>query len=69
MAGAVRNAHHLLELPLEEALRMASLYPAGFLGMDDVRGRVRDGYCADLVLLDDDLAVTRTWVGGHMAVH
>ena len=69
MAGAVRNAHHLLDLPLEEALRMASLYPAGFLGMDDVRGRIRDGYCADLVLLDDDLAVTRTWVGGHMAIH
>ena len=64
MAAAVRNTHHLLGQPLEEALRMASLYPAGFLGMDDRRGRIAAGYCADLVLLDGDLNVCRTWVAG-----
>lgn len=69
MAGAVRNTHNLLDLPLEEALRMASLYPAEFLGMSNVRGRIRAGYRADLVLLDDDLNVRRTWIGGELAVH
>ena len=53
-------------LPLEEALRMASLYPAAFLGMEDQRGRIVEGYCADLVLLDDDLKVLCTWIDGAM---
>jgi N-acetylglucosamine-6-phosphate deacetylase len=69
MAAAVRNTVSLLKQPLPEALRMASLYPAGFLGLDDRRGRIAPGYCADLVLLDADLKVQRTWIGGHMALH
>jgi N-acetylglucosamine-6-phosphate deacetylase len=32
--------------------------------MDDRRGRIAAGYCADLVLLDGDLNVCRTWVAG-----
>jgi N-acetylglucosamine-6-phosphate deacetylase len=64
MAAAVRNCVHLLELPLEESLRMASLYPASFLGLDDQLGRVAPGYRADLTLLRPDLSVLATWVGG-----
>ena len=69
MAAAVRNTHAWLDQPLEEALRMASLYPAEYLGMGDIRGRIAAGYCADLVLLDADLAVRRTWIGGQMSRH
>jgi N-acetylglucosamine-6-phosphate deacetylase len=69
MAAAVRNTVALLGQPLEEALRMASLYPAAFLGLDGQRGRIAPGYCADLVLLDNDLKVRRTWIDGQMAVH
>ena len=64
MATAVRNAVGMLGLPLEEAARMASLYPAQFLRIDDRRGRIAPGYHADLVLLDDALQVTTTWVAG-----
>lgn len=64
MAGAVRNAVQLLALPIEEALRMASLYPAAFMGLDDTMGRIAPGYRADLVLLDDELRVIDTWIGG-----
>jgi N-acetylglucosamine-6-phosphate deacetylase len=64
MATAVRNCVRLLELPLEESLRMASLYPASFLGLDDQVGRVAPGYRADLTLLRPDLSVLATWVGG-----
>ena len=35
MASAVRNCVHMLGLPLEEALAMASLHPAEFLRLDD----------------------------------
>ncbi|MDA1098869.1 MAG: N-acetylglucosamine-6-phosphate deacetylase [Proteobacteria bacterium] len=69
MAAAVRNTMVLLGQPLEEALRMASLYPAEFLGLADRRGRICPGYHADLVLLDDSLNVQRTWIGGEMSVH
>lgn len=64
MATAVRNAGTLIGLPLEESLRMASLYPAQFLGMDGERGRIAPGWRADLVLLRPDLTVKGTWVEG-----
>jgi N-acetylglucosamine-6-phosphate deacetylase len=64
MNRAVANAVELLGLPVEEALRMASLYPAGFLGMDDWLGRIAPGYRADLVLLAEDFHVLETWIGG-----
>ncbi|WP_440995229.1 N-acetylglucosamine-6-phosphate deacetylase [Arhodomonas sp. SL1] len=69
MDRAVRNAVDLLGLPLTEALRMASLTPAAFLGLDDQVGRIRPGYRADLVLLDDALRVRRTWIGGSYRDH
>lgn len=64
MDRAVRNVVDLLALPLEEALRMASLYPAAFLGIDAEYGRIRPGYRADFVALDDDLRVVGTWIDG-----
>ena len=64
MATAVRNAVHLLDLSVVEAARMASEYPAGFLGLDDELGRIAPGFRANLVLMDDDLQVRRTWIEG-----
>lgn len=67
MATAVRNAVAMLHIPLVEALRMASAYPAAFLGLDRSHGRIAVGYVADLVVLDDDLAAMETWIGGKLA--
>ena len=64
MASAVRNAVQLLGLPLEEACRMASQYPAEFLGLGGERGRIAPGCRADLVLLDAGLTVQGCWIGG-----
>jgi N-acetylglucosamine-6-phosphate deacetylase len=64
MASAVRNAVMGLGLPLEAALHMASRAPAEFLGLGDELGRIAPGYRADLVLLDKDLGVVETWIGG-----
>lgn len=64
MATAVRNAAQHLPGGLEEALRMASLYPAQFLGMGDKLGRLAPGYQADLTLLDEQCMVLETWIGG-----
>ena len=64
MASAVRNAVHLLGLPVDEAVRMASTYPADFLGLSSSHGRIAPGFHADLVALDDDLKVQHTWIAG-----
>jgi N-acetylglucosamine-6-phosphate deacetylase len=64
MATAVRNAVQLLDLEIAEAARMASEYPAAFLGLDGELGRIAPGYRANLVLVDDRLQVKRTWIEG-----
>ena len=64
MASAVRNTVDLLGLPLAEAARMASTYPAQFLRLDDRYGHIAAGYQADFVLLDDALQVQATWIAG-----
>lgn len=64
MITAVRNTVGLLGLSLAEASRMASTYPAQFLGLDDRYGHIAAGYQADFVLLDADLQVQGTWIAG-----
>ena len=64
MAAALRNTVHMLNLPLAEASRMASAYPADFLGLAGDRGRIASGQRADFVVLDDDLSVLQTWIAG-----
>ncbi len=64
MATAIRNCVGALGLPLEAALAMASRAPADYLRLGDELGRIAPGYRADLVLLDDDLGVVETWIGG-----
>jgi N-acetylglucosamine-6-phosphate deacetylase len=64
MACAVHNAVSMLGLHLANAVTMASANPAAFLGLDRELGRIAPGYRANLVLLDDDLQVAETWIGG-----
>jgi N-acetylglucosamine-6-phosphate deacetylase len=66
MAGAVRNSVAMLGLDPAEAIRMASLNPATFLGLDGLLGRIAPGHLASLVLLDDAFAVQATWIDGQV---
>jgi N-acetylglucosamine-6-phosphate deacetylase len=69
MATAIRNCVRLLDVPLELALRFASLHPASFLGLDDRIGRLAPGCRADMVAIDPkDMRILRTWVAGSEAV-
>lgn len=65
MASAVRNAMQKIGLPKDEALRMASSYPAEFAGVADRLGYIRDGYVADLVFFDNEIHVAGVAVSGH----
>ncbi len=64
MDQAVRNAVNLLGMELTQAVRMASANPAAVLGLAACKGRIESGFDADLVLLDRDLRVRKTWIGG-----
>ncbi|MBJ7550546.1 N-acetylglucosamine-6-phosphate deacetylase [Marinomonas ostreistagni] len=64
MATAVRNTVTLIGRTEAEALQMASLRPAEFLGIDKEFGRIRAGYRSSLVALTDDFFVTSTWIDG-----
>jgi N-acetylglucosamine-6-phosphate deacetylase len=66
MASAVRNAVRLAKVPLEDALRAASLTPAQFLGVANERGAIVPGARADLVALTDKLTVAATWIDGEI---
>ena len=64
MASAVRNAVAMLGFGLADAARMASTYPAQFLGLGHELGRIAPGYRANLVLADDQLNIHETWIEG-----
>jgi N-acetylglucosamine-6-phosphate deacetylase len=67
MASAVRNAVRTLDLSIEDAVRMASTWPAEFLGLGGELGRIAPGYRANLVLADDEMNVLDTWIDGRSA--
>ena len=64
MLRAVRNGVEYAGIPLPEALRMASTYPAAVLGEPDRRGCIRPGAHADFVLLDEQLNLAQVIVDG-----
>lgn len=63
---AVYNMVKKVGLPLTTILPMVTSTPAREAGCGDVRGTIAPGYEADLVLLDDELSVCSTWVGGEL---
>jgi N-acetylglucosamine-6-phosphate deacetylase len=64
MIDLVRVMTRQGEVPLFDAVRMASLTPATILGIDDRFGSIESGKVADLVLFDDQFAVQCVWVDG-----
>ncbi|MDQ2075921.1 N-acetylglucosamine-6-phosphate deacetylase [Marinimicrobium sp. ABcell2] len=64
MLSAVRNCVKDLDLPLDEAVRMASRYPAELLGMARELGTLAPGYRANVICIDDDLRLNQSWIDG-----
>ncbi|WP_010140148.1 N-acetylglucosamine-6-phosphate deacetylase [Oceanicola sp. S124] len=63
LLDAVRYCHYQLGLALDEALRMAALYPAEAAGLAG-KGHLGRGADADFLLMDKDLRLTSLWVAG-----
>ena len=64
MISAVRFMHRTIGVPLEEALRMASFYPARAMGVENRHGRLAKGSAANFVHLSDDLDMLGVWIDG-----
>jgi N-acetylglucosamine-6-phosphate deacetylase len=62
MEAAVQNAVRLLGVPVERAIRMASTNSARLLNLP--KGEIAAGLDADLLVLDENLAVQATMVAG-----
>lgn len=62
---AVKNLVEALDLDLTDVVRMATLNPANALGLEK-RGKLAEGYKGDITILDEDLNVVATIVGGNL---
>jgi len=63
---AVRNAMDAAQVPLEQALQMATITPAQSLGLAGRKGSLEPGKDADVILLDEGLEVALTMVRGEV---
>ncbi|HHW31788.1 MAG TPA: amidohydrolase family protein [Clostridiaceae bacterium] len=61
---AVKNAINMLGVNLCQAVRMASTNPARVIKVDNKKGKIKVGYDADMVLLDENCNVQACWVMG-----
>ncbi len=64
MDRLIRTMVQKAEIPLEDAVRMASETPARIMGVSDRKGTLQRGKDADIVLLDRDLNVRAVWGDG-----
>ena len=64
MITAVHNSVAMLDVSIERAIAMASAAPAAFLGLAAETGRIAPGLRADLLQLNAQGAVVRSWIGG-----
>lgn len=66
MIKAVENAVKYVGIALDEALRMATLYPARAIGVDHQLGTISEGKIANLVVFNPDFKVSKTIVNGEI---
>ena len=76
LAGSIATTDRLVrtmvkqaEVPLEDAVRMASETPAHIMGVHDRKGSLTRGRDADILILDDKLDVRCVWQMGKLRLN
>ncbi|WP_339722378.1 N-acetylglucosamine-6-phosphate deacetylase [uncultured Paraglaciecola sp.] len=64
MNTAIKNAMKFARVDWMEAVRMATVYPAQAIGVEDQLGFIKPGFQASFVSLDANQNVTGTWIAG-----
>lgn len=66
MIQAVKNIVEHASIPLDEALRMATLYPAQIMGIDNYLGSVEVNKIANLTVFNQNYQIQKTIVNGNI---
>lgn len=73
LAGSVATMDRLIrtlvqkaDIPLEDAIRMASETPSKIMGVYDRKGSLQKGKDADILILDQDLNIRAVWAMGKL---
>lgn len=73
LAGSVATMDRLIrtvvqkaEIPLADAVRMASETPAKIMGVYDRKGSLQKGKDADIIVMDEDLNIRAVWAMGKL---
>ena len=69
MQQAVQNCVENVGIPLEEAIRMASIYPAKVANLDQDLGSIEVGKRACFIHFSDDLTIQQVWYDGEPCIN
>lgn len=64
LVDAIRNCVRFCGIALPDAIKMASENPARLIGVSSTLGKIEKGMCANLIMLNDDLTLSRSFIGG-----
>jgi N-acetylglucosamine-6-phosphate deacetylase len=64
MLAAIKNAVEMVGIKLDEAIRMASTYPAAMMGIANKYGAISVGHNASMILIDENYKLMRSWIDG-----
>lgn len=64
MLTAVKNAVEIMNIGPDEAIRMASAYPAAMMGVANKYGTIKVGNNASMILIDENYKLLRSWIDG-----
>ena len=68
MDRLIRTMAQKAEIPLADAVRMASETPARIMGVSDRKGSRQKDKDADILVMDEDLNVRAVWAMGKLVV-
>ena len=69
MQQAVQNCVEKANIPLEEAIRMATIYPAQVANLDQDLGSIDVGKRACFIHFSDDLTIQQVWYDGEPCIN
>lgn len=64
MLTAVKNTIEKVGIDIDEAIRMASVYPAAMMGISNTLGKIKPGHNASMILIDENFNLLRSWIDG-----
>ncbi len=69
MQEAVQNCVEKANISLEEAIRMATIYPAKVANLDQDLGSIEEGKRACFIHFSDDLTIQQVWYDGEPCIN